>query len=76
MKENSPRAPAPDCAGRRCALVVARFYPELADELIDGATRALRECAVAEGDICRFDAPGCFELPLLCAEVIETNRFD
>ena len=70
------RAAAPDCAGRIFALVVARFYPELAEELVDGAMRALRECKVADDDVSRFDAPGCFELPLLCRKVIETKRFD
>ncbi len=65
----------PDCAGRRFALVVARFYPELADQLVDGAKRALRDCGVAEGDIDVFDVPGCFELPLACQNVFDTGRY-
>jgi 6,7-dimethyl-8-ribityllumazine synthase len=50
------------------ALAVARFYDDLADRLIDGATRVLAE-AGAEYDI--HEVPGSFELPLaarFCAE--------
>ncbi|HEY3675864.1 MAG TPA: 6,7-dimethyl-8-ribityllumazine synthase, partial [Candidatus Tumulicola sp.] len=45
----------PDCRGKRFALVVARFYDELADWLIDGARRALAECGVAKEAIELFD---------------------
>ena len=65
----------PDCSGRRFALVVARFYPELADRLVDGAKRALRDCGVAETDIDVYDVPGCFELPLACRNLFETRRY-
>jgi 6,7-dimethyl-8-ribityllumazine synthase len=64
---------APDCAGRRFAIVVARFYPEIADWLIDGAKRALRDCGVADADV--FDVPGCFELPLACRNLYDTQRY-
>lgn len=74
--EDSAPAAAPDCAGRRFAIVVARFYAGLADELVDGALRALRACNVAENDVSRFDVPGCFELPLACRAAIETKLFD
>jgi 6,7-dimethyl-8-ribityllumazine synthase len=73
---DSARAPVPDCAGRNFAIVAARFYADLADQLVDGATRALRECGVTEENIERFEVPGCFELPLLCRQVIQTKRFD
>ena len=65
----------PDCAGRRFAVVVARFYPELADALLDGARRALADCGVAENDLEVFVVPGCFELPLACRKVFETQRY-
>jgi 6,7-dimethyl-8-ribityllumazine synthase len=68
-------ASIPDCSGRRFALVVARFYPELADQLVDGAKRALRDCGVADRDVDVFDVPGCFELPLACQNIFDTQRY-
>ena len=64
----------PDCSGKRFALVVARFYEEIAEQLTDGARRALADCGVAEIDT--FDVPGCFELPLACRNLIDTDRYD
>lgn len=66
---------APDCAGRRFALVAARFYPELADWLSDGARRALHECNVDAADVDVYDVPGCFELPLACRNLLDTQRY-
>jgi 6,7-dimethyl-8-ribityllumazine synthase len=66
----------PPCAGRRFAVVAARFYRELTDQMIDGAQRALTACGVAENDIDVIDVPGCFELPLACRKLIETDRYD
>lgn len=66
----------PDCAGRRFAIVAARFYDDLADNLIDGARRALRDCRVSDDDISLYEVPGCFELPLACRNLIEIDRFE
>ena len=71
-----PAQPAPQCSGRRFAIVVARFYPELTDWLLDGARRALADCDVAPEDIDIVDVPGCFELPLACRKLIEAERYD
>ncbi len=76
MKPKGTSSATPDCTGRRFAIVVARFYGDLADQLVDGATRALRACHVRDEDVSLFDVPGCFELPLACANLIETDRFD
>jgi 6,7-dimethyl-8-ribityllumazine synthase len=65
----------PDCSGKRFAVVVARFYPELADQLVDGAKRALQDCGVAEGEFDVFEVPGCFELPLACRNLFESQRY-
>ncbi len=69
-------APAPDCSGRRFGIVVARFYSDLADRLVDGAQRALRDCGVAEEHVACYDVPGCFELPLACQQLSDTGHFD
>jgi 6,7-dimethyl-8-ribityllumazine synthase len=64
----------PDCSGKRFALVVARFYAEIAEQLAEGARRALAECGAANVDT--YDVPGCFELPLACRNLIDTDRYD
>lgn len=71
----SPPAPAPNCAGKRFAIVAARFYGELADVLIDGARRALRDCGVAGHEIDVYGVPGCFELPLACRNLLDVQRY-
>ena len=57
----------------RFAVVVARFYEELADRLVASAVREL-EAAGAEGvDV--FDVPGAFELPLAAQLAAQTGRY-
>lgn len=46
----------------RYAIVVARFYEDLADRLVAGARAAFEEAEVEAIDI--YDVPGAFELPL------------
>jgi 6,7-dimethyl-8-ribityllumazine synthase len=74
-RPSNPAVAKPNCAGRRFGLVVARFYPEVADWLVDGAKRGLHDCAVADADIDVFDVPGCFELPLACRNLFDTQRY-
>lgn len=74
MKRDGVSAQLPECSGKRFAVIVARFYPELADWLLDGAKRALSDCGAAEVDV--FDVPGCFELPLACRNLVDTERYD
>lgn len=76
MKAAGGALPIPDCAGRRFAIVAARFYEDLAAELVDGAKRALRACNVEDEGIAVFDVPGCFELPLACRNLVASRRFD
>ena len=60
-------------ADARFAIVVARFYEDLADRLVDGATRVFSESG-AEVDV--HDVPGAFELPLAAKYCAQTGRFD
>jgi 6,7-dimethyl-8-ribityllumazine synthase len=69
-------AAAPDCAGRRFAIVCAHFYEDLAAALLDGARRGLRDCNVAHEDVALVDVPGCFEIPLACRAIAEAQHFD
>lgn len=75
-RDGAARSEVPDCTGRRFAIVSARFHADLADWLVDGAKRALRDCKVADDDVSLFDVPGCFELPLACRNLIESESFD
>jgi len=69
-------ASAPDCRGKRFAIVSARFYADLADWLEDGARRALLACNVGEEDIATYRVPGCFELPPAASRLIAADRAD
>jgi 6,7-dimethyl-8-ribityllumazine synthase len=74
VKRESSNGSLPNCSGKRFAVVAARFYAELSDWLVDGAKRALRDCGVTEIDL--YEVPGCFELPLACRNLVDTERYD
>ena len=54
------------------AIVVGRFYEDLADRLTEGAERVFRE-AVVEWEV--HDVPGAFELPLAALYCARTGRY-
>jgi 6,7-dimethyl-8-ribityllumazine synthase len=56
---------------QRFALVVGRFYTELAERLVAGATEALRP----HGEVDVYDVPGAFELPLAAKYAAESGRY-
>lgn len=76
MKTEPKSASLPDAAGKRFAIVVARFYAQLAAWLEDGARRGLRDCGVAAQDITVVEVPGCFEIPLAARRLIVGGEFD
>ena len=51
------------------AIVVGRFYEELAERLVAGAQ------GIFEGDADVFDVPGAYELPLAARYVADTGRY-
>ena len=55
------------------ALIVARFYDDLARQLEDGARRGLSACGVLDDEIVLYDVPGCFEIPLAAKLAFEKN---
>ena len=75
MKREQNRPALPNCAGKRFAIVAARFYDDLADRMIESAKRAFRDCGVAAGDVDVFAVPGCFELPLACRYLFDTQSY-
>jgi len=60
-------------ADRRWAVVVGRFYEDLAERLVDGATRVFEE---AGGEVDAYDVPGAFELPLAALYCARSGRYD
>jgi 6,7-dimethyl-8-ribityllumazine synthase len=56
----------------RYALAVARFYDDLADRLVEGATRVLRD---AGAEVDEHHVPGAFELPLAAKYCADSGRY-
>jgi 6,7-dimethyl-8-ribityllumazine synthase len=54
--------------GRRFAIVVGRFYEDLAERLLSSALAVLGEADV-------FDVPGAFELPLAASYAAGSGRY-
>jgi 6,7-dimethyl-8-ribityllumazine synthase len=57
----------------RFAIVVGRFYAELAERLVAGAQAAFERAGVDHLDT--FDVPGAFELPPAARYVADTGRY-
>ena len=54
------------------AIVVGRFYEDLAERLVEGATRVFAETG---GSVDVYDVPGAFELPLGAKYCAESGRY-
>jgi 6,7-dimethyl-8-ribityllumazine synthase len=74
--DGKQRPALPDCSDRRFGIVAARFYNDVAEALIQGARRALHDCRVTDEYITVHDVPGCFEIPLACRNLIDSDRYD
>jgi 6,7-dimethyl-8-ribityllumazine synthase len=57
----------------RFAIVVARFYEELAERLVTGAKLGFAQAGVAAVDV--YDVPGAFELPLAASYAARSGSF-
>ncbi len=62
-----------EASASRFAIVVARFYEDLADRLVAGASETF-EGAGASVDV--FDVPGAFELPMAAKLCAQTGNYD
>ena len=56
------------------AIVVARFYEELAERLVAGAKGLFEQASSEPVDV--FEVPGAFELPLAALMAAESGRYD
>jgi len=61
--------------GRRVAIVLSRFNPQIGDGLLAGALRALAEAGVADDDIRVATVPGALESPLALQRFAQTGDF-
>jgi 6,7-dimethyl-8-ribityllumazine synthase len=59
--------------GPHVLIVEARFYPDIADQLVAGATRALKQAGATWE---RITVPGAFELPAVVAMAFDSSRYD
>jgi 6,7-dimethyl-8-ribityllumazine synthase len=55
------------------AIAVGRFYEDLAERLVAGATAAFGEAGCRDVEV--FDVPGAFELPLAASYAARSGRF-
>jgi len=57
------------------AIVVATFYEDLAERLVNGATEGFAEEDVSPASIQNFEVPGAYELPLGALWCARSGRF-
>jgi 6,7-dimethyl-8-ribityllumazine synthase len=62
--------------GLKVSLVAARFNETVVERLVEGARRALRQHGVEEDSIQLVWVPGCFEIPVAVAELIDQGGWD
>ena len=59
----------------RIAIVVAQFNRSVTDMLAAGCGAALADHGLAPTEVDEFKVPGAWELPLACAQLIESGRY-
>jgi 6,7-dimethyl-8-ribityllumazine synthase len=63
-------------AGRRFAVVAARFNSRIGDQLVSGAIECLRRHGVEPGDILLVRVPGAWEIPQAAEEIAAAGKVD
>ena len=58
------------------AVVVATFYDDLAQRLVNSATETFAEHDVSPASLHTYEVPGAFELPLAAKLCAESGRFE
>ena len=66
----------PQGAGRRIAIVAARFHEVITRKLVEGALAGLTALGVSDDDIDIAWVPGAFEIPLVAQRFARSGRFD
>lgn len=57
------------------AIVQARFNKQITDKLTQGARRGLQQAGVKPERISLFEAPGSFEIPLICQKLSQSGKY-
>jgi 6,7-dimethyl-8-ribityllumazine synthase len=65
-----------NAAGKRFAIVVARFNAFITERLLQSAFDGLLRSGANEGDIAIVRVPGAFEIPSAARTLAETGRYD
>jgi len=60
----------------RVGIVLSRFNPDIGGLLLKGATRALQESGVGEGQVTVVTVPGALESPLALQRMAQTGDYD
>jgi 6,7-dimethyl-8-ribityllumazine synthase len=63
-------------AGRRIALIVAKWNDFVTERLLAGAMSALAAAGVTDESVTIVRVPGAFEIPIAALHAAETARFD
>lgn len=59
----------------RFAVVVGRFYEDLAERLLEGADSGFKQAGVPVGNVVHESVPGAYELPLAARLLAETGTY-
>jgi 6,7-dimethyl-8-ribityllumazine synthase len=62
-------------AGRKIAIVVARFNSFISEKLLEGAIDSLIRSGVADDDIVVARVPGAFEIPLMAQKMARSGKY-
>ena len=63
-------------AGKRFAVVAARWNAIFTDRLLEGAVAALRQHGAKDDDITVVRVPGSFEIPVTCRKLAMSRKYD
>ena len=67
---------SPDGAGRRLAIVAARFNGSVTHKLVDGALAGLAAHGVSDAAVDVVWVPGAFEIPFVAGRVARSGQYD
>ena len=63
-------------AGKRFAIVAARFNSFITEHLVSGAIDTLKRHGATQNDITLVHVPGSYEIPITCKRLTESSNFD
>ena len=60
----------------KLAIVVANFYPAIAEALLDGALGLLEKEGIPKKSVLVFNVPGTYEIPLAVKKLADGKKYD